>query len=202
MKTRALRVFIAVLVFATMANTPIPAHDNPMMLGLNTHIQAHHHQPPHFSAAAPNQQQCWSRPMPEYTFVPVAPVAVPHDQSHQHQVKRERDGQHHEQPHALPMQQEEESYFVPVSDGISSPSHGKRRRPSNYRPPHQVDKTSVVAITGSLVGGSWEQNGTSVRMRRELSGSQLDQFFRNHDVMEVDDGCARGAELRPRSMSF
>ena len=108
-----------------------------------------------------------------------------------------------EQQHASPMQQEEESYFVPVSDGIASPSHGKRQRPSNYRPPQQVDKNSVVAATGSLVGGTWEQNGTSVRMRRELSGSQLDQFFRNHhDGMEVDDGCTRGAELRPRSMSF
>lgn len=98
------------------------------------------------------------------------------------------------------MQEDEES-FVPISDGMGSPSCGKKQRPSNYRPPQHVDKKSVVAITGSLVGGSWEQNSTSVRMRRELSGGALDQFFRDHDAME-DDDFDHKTELRPRSMSF
>jgi hypothetical protein len=173
------------MVFATMANTPIPAHDNPIMLGVNTHIPAHA-QPPRFPAA-PSHEQSWSTATrPEYTYFPVAPVAPSLPYDHTHHVKREREGH------------QEQEYNIPVSDGIASPSNGKKQRPSNYRPPQQVDKKSVVAVTGSLVGGSWEQNGTTVRMRRELSGGQLDQFFRTHDSMEEDDCC----RARPRSMSF
>lgn len=195
------RVFFSPMAFATMANTPIPAHDTPMMLGVNSHVQAH---APQTFPTAPSSQQYWSTATPEYhTYVPVsvAPAASydQPEQQQQHHFKRDRDGQ--QQQHVTPMMQEQESY-VPLSDGMGSPSHGKKQRPSNYRPPQHVDKKSVVAVTGSLVGGGWKQNGTTVRMRRELSGGQLDQFFRNaHDAMEDDDMLHR-TELRPRSMSF
>lgn len=186
-----------------MANTPISAHDNPIMLGVNSHIPAH--QPsqglPCFPPVVAPSQQSWSSSVrQEFTFVPVAPVTRSFDQSQwqQQHVKRVRECQQQQQPVSYSMQ-EEESY-IPVSDGMASPSHGKKQRQSNYRPPQQVDKKSVIAVTGSLVGGGWEQNRTTVRMRRELSGGQLDQFFRDHDAMEVD-GTHR-AEMRPRSMSL
>jgi len=179
-----------------MANTPIPAHDNPIMFGVNTHAHVPSHaQTAHFSYnsvppthqnQAPNNNNSWETAQ-HVTYVPVATEAS-HDSS-QHHVKRERDG------HDL-MQEEQ----LPPADGMASPSSGKKQRPSNYRPPRSINKKSAVAVTGSLVGGGWEQSKTTVRMRRELSGGQLDQYFRDHDVMEDDD--THRQELRPRSMSF
>jgi len=177
-----------------MANTPIPTHDNPMMLSVNAHAHVQAHQT-HFPSVPPSSQPAnntWTT-TGQYTYVPIAPAAPSsYEKSH---AKHARDGQH-----LLPMQEEEESY-VPVFDGLASPSCGKKQRPSNYRPPQSIDKKSLVAVTGSLVGGAWEQNMASVRMRRELSGGQLDQFFRDQDGME-DDEFHLKEELRPRSMSF
>lgn len=169
-----------------MANTPIPAHDNPMMFGVNTHA----HMPPHAQATFPSvplvQTNTWSATGP----CAIVPVVTTPCNSESHHVKRVRDGQQ-------PMQEEE--YYLPPADGMASPSSGKKHRPSSYCPPRTVDKKSVLAATGSLVGGgAWGQSTTTVRMRRELSGGQLDQFFRTHDEME-EDADHNG---KPRSMSF
>lgn len=171
-----------------------------MMLGAH-HVPVRHHAPPastSFPSFPPpvSQSNTWTAP-DSCTYVPIAPPAqVSHNET-LHHVKRERD------VHAplSPMQQDEHASFVPTADGMASPSRGKKQRPSNYRPPHNVNKKSVVAMTGSLVGGGWEQSKTSVRMRRELSGGQLDQFFREHDA-EMEDDEMKSAVLRPRSMSF
>ena len=165
------------------ANTPIPAHDSPMMLGVSTHAHVPAHAHTNFPSVPP-QANVW--PTTGYC-IPVAPAS--YDESHH--VKRVRDGQQ------LSSMQEDDSYLPPV-DGMASPSCGKKQRPSNYQPPRHVDKKSVVAATGSLVGGGWDQSTTMVRMRRELSGGQLDQFFRSHDDMEVE----QDPITRPRSMSF
>jgi len=55
-------------------------------------------------------------------------------------------------------------------------SGGKRSRPNTYRAPREV-KASVTSVMGSLAGGSTTQSNTSVRIRRNLSGSRLDQFL-------------------------
>lgn len=186
-----------------MANTPIPSpHNTPMMLGVNG-VHPHAHLPhaasaPHLPAIVPAANG-WNAPG-QCTYVPIAPPATSFNetQPQQHHVKRIRDDEH---AHLTPMQDEQVS-FVPTSDsdGMASPSSGKKQRPSNYRPPRTIDKKSVVAVTGTLVGGLGDQGKTTVRMRRELSGGQLDQFFRDHDAMEDVD--MQSAYVRPRSMSF
>ena len=110
--------------------------------------------------------------------------------SYEHE-KRVRDG---------PIQADFYRYQPAPSDGMASPSSGKKPRRSNYNPPRQVDTKSVLFVTGSLVGGGREQSATTVRMRRELSGGQLDQFFGSHDDME--DSSVDAVESRRRSMSF
>lgn len=79
-------------------------------------------------------------------------------------------------------------------------SSHKRSRPNHYQPPRQVPP-SVTSAMGSLVGGSMQQSNVSVQLRRQLSGSRLDQYIGNHDRME-EDNTVGTASLRPRSMSF
>lgn len=89
---------------------------------------------------------------------------------------------------------------VAMTPMVVSP-HGsshKRSRSNNYQPPRQVPP-SVTSAMGSLVGGSTQHNPLSVQLRRQLSGSRLDQYIGNHDRMEVD---AVTSLQRPRSMSF
>lgn len=89
--------------------------------------------------------------------------------------------------HSIPETQSEEE--------VSQSSAGKRSRPNDYRPPREM-KTSVVSVMGSLVGGGFVQSNTQVKIRRQLSGSHLDQFLTS-DAMDEDV-----PEQRERSMSF
>lgn len=130
-------------------------------------------------------------------MIPVSTVCSSYDQ----QVKRERDHEHDEESthQHQPTPTQHDSHDC----AMASPSSGKKQRPSTYQPPRQVDPKSLVAVTGSLVGGCLQQSTTSVKMRRELSGGQLDQFFRDnsHDDMDSDDGPSVGV-AKIRSMSF
>lgn len=134
-------------------------------------------------------------------MISVSAVPPPYDQ----QVKRVRDHEHDEeswhQQQPMPTRHDSQQ----SNDcAMASPSSGKKQRPSTYQPPRHVDPKSLVAVTGSLVGGGWQQSTMSVKMRRELSGGQLDQFFRGNthdDDMDSDDGPSVGV-VKIRSMSF
>jgi hypothetical protein len=151
-------------------------YQNPVLLDMNSHGPTHHRTTQCHSPVPQNQSVSW-------TMVPVAMSP-----SYEHE-KRVRDG---------PIQAD--CYQPPPCDGTAPPSSGKKPRQSNYNPPRQVDTKSLLSVTGSLVGGGLEQSATTVRMRRELSGGQLDQFVGNHDNM--DDSSEDAVESRRRSMSF
>lgn len=78
-----------------------------------------------------------------------------------------------------------------VDDDCVQQQHGKRSRGNAYRAPRDV-KPTVNSVMGSLVGGS---------LRRQLSGSQLDQFMSqgDNDKMDEDDNTPA---TRERAMSF
>mmetsp|Transcript_24954 Transcript_24954/g.58126 ORF Transcript_24954/g.58126 Transcript_24954/m.58126 type:complete len:177 (+) Transcript_24954:135-665(+) len=95
--------------------------------------------------------------------------------------------------------------MVPISGGChdnyeaESSNRGKKKRSNEYRPPTKVPAT-FTSVLGSLVGGGANQTNSSVQMRRNLSGTQLDQFLGNEkDAMEDD---TFDAPMRERSMSF
>jgi hypothetical protein len=124
--------------------------------------------------------------------------ASPYEQVLPSQQKRFRDDKaqvqeinchqrEHYVSHSIPETQSEEE--------VSQSSAGKRSRHNDYRPPREI-KTSVVSVMGSLVGGGFVQSNTQVKIRRQLSGSHLDQFFTS-DAMDEDV-----PEHRERSMSF
>jgi hypothetical protein len=75
--------------------------------------------------------------------------------------------------------------------------HGKRSRGNAYRAPREV-KATLTSVMGSLVGGTSQQTTGTIRMRRQLSGSQLDQFMsQGEDKMDED-----APAMRERAMSF
>jgi hypothetical protein len=116
------------------------------------------------------------------------------------QEKRVRDGPGTN--HGSCYEQQQQDYYQPsCDDGIAPPSSGKKARQNNYQPPRHMNTKSVVAVTGSLVGGGWNAGTTTtVQMRRELSSGKLDQFFHN-DAMD-DSLLVEPVESRRRSMSF
>jgi hypothetical protein len=73
----------------------------------------------------------------------------------------------------------------------------KRSRRNTYRAPREV-KPTVTSVLGSLVGGSSHENNATVKMRRQLSGSQLDQFMSSGDDKMDEDP----VPIRERAMSF
>ena len=75
--------------------------------------------------------------------------------------------------------------------------HGKRSRGNTYRPPRDVKQT-VTSVMGSLVGGMSHQTLNAVKIRRQLSSSQLDQFMSHADDSMDEDPLP----IRERSMSF
>mmetsp|Transcript_41342 Transcript_41342/g.47005 ORF Transcript_41342/g.47005 Transcript_41342/m.47005 type:complete len:176 (+) Transcript_41342:129-656(+) len=75
--------------------------------------------------------------------------------------------------------------------------NGKRSRRNTYRAPREIKQT-VTSVMGSLVGGTFEETTGLCRMRRQLSGSQLDQFINATDTMTKDDPVI----TRERAMSF
>lgn len=159
-------------------NTHIPTHF------IHTHsllLGAQEATPPHYHHSPVPQNEGWTTTLGQCSMVPIA-TSPSYEQE-----KRGRDGQ----------QQQQHYHPPPCDDGIAPPSSGKKSRQNNYQPPRQVKK-SVVAVTGSLVGGGWNECTTSVQMRRELSSGKLDQFFHN-DAM---DDSLEPAESRRRSMSF
>ena len=128
-------------------------------------------------------------------LVAVAPVPTSHCTSFvtanpHHQTKRFRDddedddeGEYYEDEpiHTTTTFDEYTTPITTTMDG-SPDFHSKKQRSRHYQPPRTVP-LSVVSVMGSLVGG----------MRRQLSGSQLDQFLVNtaadddHDIMMQDD---------------
>eukprot|EP00545_Synedropsis_sp_CCMP1620_P010330 CAMPEP_0119016756 /NCGR_PEP_ID=MMETSP1176-20130426/14340_1 /TAXON_ID=265551 /ORGANISM="Synedropsis recta cf, Strain CCMP1620" /LENGTH=180 /DNA_ID=CAMNT_0006970283 /DNA_START=159 /DNA_END=701 /DNA_ORIENTATION=+ len=123
--------------------------------------------------------------------VPITGV-VP-DGSAEHQ-KRMRGGRRQSEG-ALPTQPLVAN-VVADSDCVQQ-QHGKRSRGNAYRAPREVKKT-VNSVMGSLVGGPFQQATGTVRIRRQLSGSQLDQFMsQGDDKMDEDT-----PGTRERAMSF
>jgi hypothetical protein len=160
-------------------NAHTPAHSNPVLLG------THQGTPPQYHPSPVPQNQGWPTTLGQCPMVPIATSP-----SYAQENKRVRDGSSHAQ--------QQHYYQPPCDDGIASPSSGKKSRQNNYQPPRQVDTQSVVAVTGSLVGGGWNASTTTVQMRRELSSGKLDHFFHNDDM----DDSLEHVESRRRSMSF
>jgi hypothetical protein len=84
-----------------------------------------------------------------------------------------------------------------TDDHCEQQQHGKRSRGNAYRAPREV-KATLTSVMGSLVGGTFQQTTGTVRMRRQLSGSQLDQFMSQGDDKMDEDAPA----TRERAMSF
>lgn len=80
-------------------------------------------------------------------------------------------------------------------EDVPQQKSGKRSRGNAYRAPREVKQT-VTSVMGSLVGGAFQQSNGTVKMRRQLSSSQLDQFMTG-DKMEED-----ASPTRERAMSF
>ena len=93
----------------------------------------------------------------------------------------------------------------------------KRARPSNYQAPRAV-KSSLLSAMGTLASPTTGMKGTTtvfflgapsastslasttttVPMRRRLSGGHLEEYWGNHDNMDME----ASSDSRPRSMSF
>jgi hypothetical protein len=87
--------------------------------------------------------------------------------------------------------------FVQSQDITQQHTNGKRPRRNTYRAPREVMRTLTSTI-GSLVGGTLLQTNNSVRFRRELSSSQLDQFI-CFGEQKMDE---EHSQSRERAMSF
>lgn len=82
-------------------------------------------------------------------------------------------------------------------EDVPQQKSGKRSRGNTYRAPREVKQT-VTSVMGSLVGGAFQQSNGTVKMRRQLSSSQLDQFMTSGgDKMDED-----ASPTRERAMSF
>mmetsp|Transcript_22664 Transcript_22664/g.38533 ORF Transcript_22664/g.38533 Transcript_22664/m.38533 type:complete len:209 (-) Transcript_22664:190-816(-) len=124
-----------------------------------------------------------------------------------HPLYQQQQQQHDSTLHHQPLQQQQQQLqqettvvMVPIDCPISldDASRGKKCRSNAYRAPTRVQET-VTSALGTLVGGSAEQTQATVQMRRQLSGSQLDQFL---GMDRMDEDKVLPSTDRIRSMSF
>jgi hypothetical protein len=77
------------------------------------------------------------------------------------------------------------------------PTMAKRARSFNYRVPHTIPTTLISTMGTLATTTTTSSSNLRVHLRKQLSGSKMEQFLGNHDAMDVEP-----VETRPRSMSF